>query len=724
MDFSHLIPKFDLLYFLFFNSLHLEKSQVAGVITAAICAVLLLIFIWFGVVVVYKYFKAKFRINFYRKKLVAPIKDNKPEEILQKRRELLEIAKEGKYGIIWQEFDQSLVEKRNPSGLYNTFDAAHFFNNHTLASGLTENRLLAAVPGFLTAIGVIGTFVGLTFGLSQIELQGTPDDMKDGIIGLINGAASAFLTSVWGVATSLVFNWFEKGCERSIKKQIYFLQTEIDDIFPRIVAEQSLYNIEFINQSSHEHLAELSEKIGVEMQKVMTETSLQISQSIVESLSSALTPAIDKLVSNASEGSEKALETLINEFLHKVGNAGEQQKEAMSGATQALSQSSEKMLSNLEKFTEQLDYKIEDIRQSNHEILSKMQVLFAEQFTEFQSKQHILLQGMQSSVETITGNNQNTLKTLTDVIESFMQKLTALLAEFNQNSQSTINTINSSISEQSSAQKDELTQFMGHLSQTIETLNRNNAEMLKTTENVLTERVNAQVLQDSKRAEQINQQVELGRKAQQDLTESVKVVLEQQNQQNNSLSEQLAELLTNFKRLASANLESSESMEKAAMQINSSSNQFTHLSESLKAITNEFSLKLASTLLLTEKVLKGNQDVAQLFNQAGEKINSSSDLINQTSQNLVSTAQSTRSGFEAMQKHFEQLSIALKAHISDLNNQVSDLLTNYSQRVVDQTNVRLNEWNKQTNAYTTAMNDAMNTLNSIVDEIDGKIGRK
>ena len=52
--------------------------------------------------------------------------------------------------------------------LFNTLDASHFFNHYSLARGLTDNRLLTAVPSFLTAIGVIGTFAGLQIGLGEI----------------------------------------------------------------------------------------------------------------------------------------------------------------------------------------------------------------------------------------------------------------------------------------------------------------------------------------------------------------------------------------------------------------------------------------------------------------------------------------------------------------------------------------------------------------------------
>ncbi len=76
-------------------------------------------------------------------------------------------------GHLWLEFDETLIEIREDgvTQLFNTFDAVYFFNSSTLAKGVTNNRLIAAVPGFLTAIGVIGTFVGLQIGLSGMDIS-------------------------------------------------------------------------------------------------------------------------------------------------------------------------------------------------------------------------------------------------------------------------------------------------------------------------------------------------------------------------------------------------------------------------------------------------------------------------------------------------------------------------------------------------------------------------
>ncbi len=127
-------------------------------LSAAIVAFLFITFLSFFIYSLFKYFGATHHLRFYRRLLQGLAVD----QLLERRREIVNKALEKPdYGKLWREFDESLVHVPQKNRLCNTLDAAHFFNTHTLARGLTENRLLAAVPGFLTAIGVIGTFAGL-----------------------------------------------------------------------------------------------------------------------------------------------------------------------------------------------------------------------------------------------------------------------------------------------------------------------------------------------------------------------------------------------------------------------------------------------------------------------------------------------------------------------------------------------------------------------------------
>ena len=178
---------------------------------------------------------SQYRVGQRLRALNSLLNGQTKEALASKRRETLQNALQSQppeVGKLWREFDESLVSSGfgENGQLFNTLDAEHFFNPLTLARGLSASRLMAATPSFLVAIGVLGTFVGLTVGLESLDLDSRSevDNLRDGIDGLIQGAAVAFMTSVWGVFMSLVLNFAEKVFERSALNGIRKLQQDID----------------------------------------------------------------------------------------------------------------------------------------------------------------------------------------------------------------------------------------------------------------------------------------------------------------------------------------------------------------------------------------------------------------------------------------------------------------------------------------------------------------
>jgi hypothetical protein len=111
------------------------------------------VFFIFLLRVFYGGMQSRLKIGFFEH-LLAGIES---EQLVEQRANLRDKAqKDPILSDLWLEFDETLVISPDGKRLWNTVDAAIFFSTHTLASGITESRLIAAVPGFLTAVGVIG----------------------------------------------------------------------------------------------------------------------------------------------------------------------------------------------------------------------------------------------------------------------------------------------------------------------------------------------------------------------------------------------------------------------------------------------------------------------------------------------------------------------------------------------------------------------------------------
>ncbi len=285
-------------------------------------------------------------------------------QLVQHRRELRQSAAENaKLARLWLAFDATWVESQDGSRLYQTQEAAQFFNSHTLSQGIAGNRLLMAMPGMLTAFGILGTFVGLQIGLSTLDLS-SPQVLNSSIVPLIQGAAVAFATSVWGTVASVVFNFLEKSIEQDLSRRINVLQTQADGLFGRHVPEQTLLNIERASVEAENALKGLAEQIGERMQEVMLEVPQQIQAGIEASMS----PAIDKLVSAAEalaerQGSshQEALTQLIESFIEKVSASGETSREGMENASAQLADSIANWGTTMEQFLGRLDHRATDI---------------------------------------------------------------------------------------------------------------------------------------------------------------------------------------------------------------------------------------------------------------------------------------------------------------------------------------------------------------------------
>jgi hypothetical protein len=99
-----------------------------------------------------------------------------------------------------------------------------------LGCDFQNNRLIASLPSFLTAIGILGTFIGLQAGLGSVGSIHTQDTeaLLQGVSDILSKAQVAFATSVWGVGTSLLFSFLEKFAHNLLQREINELIKSLD----------------------------------------------------------------------------------------------------------------------------------------------------------------------------------------------------------------------------------------------------------------------------------------------------------------------------------------------------------------------------------------------------------------------------------------------------------------------------------------------------------------
>lgn len=368
LDFGNLIPRFREVLFG-----EIPLNSAAGFSTSVVL-VIIGVTTFALIYAIVNFRKAYRRVSFYKKTL----KPYTPDDLLSKREDVTrKMIKNPEYQGIWEEFDESLVVFGGE--LHNTLDASHFFNVHSLAHSLADNRLIAAIPGLLTAMGVIGTFVGLQVGLGEISSSGLGtsltgvDEINQGIGNLISSATIAFMTSVWGVGASIIFNFFEKILERNIRSSVFKLQLQIDRLYRRLTPEKSLSDIESHSRESREIMQTLAEKIGERMQEALVESTDKIKNSLVESLEAVLQPSVEALVSNARESSKAALRSLVEDFTGAITSEGRHQSEQMNAASEKVQETVNNLETSFKEFIIKLEAQSDSIVTTNSSVMQEVQ---------------------------------------------------------------------------------------------------------------------------------------------------------------------------------------------------------------------------------------------------------------------------------------------------------------------------------------------------------------
>ena len=88
-------------------------------------------------------------------------------------------------------------------------DIEEYLNEEELDNHI-HKRLLEMVPDIFTSLGILGTFVGLVWGLKNFE-PSNYEAMTTSVASLVDGIKVAFLTSIYGISLSIVYTYGMKN---------------------------------------------------------------------------------------------------------------------------------------------------------------------------------------------------------------------------------------------------------------------------------------------------------------------------------------------------------------------------------------------------------------------------------------------------------------------------------------------------------------------------------
>lgn len=172
-----------------------------------------------------------------------------------------------------------------------------------------HKRILEMASDIFTSLGILGTFVGLVWGLKNFEPTNY-EAMTTSVASLVDGIKVAFLTSIYGIAMSIVYTC---GMKSEYSSMTASLQKFLDRFHTYVMptAESESMNILVSSQKNQTAAMEqMAEKFSVQMagsfEKVITPTFQKMNDSL------------DVLVSSVTKCQEDAIREILDTFLKEM----------------------------------------------------------------------------------------------------------------------------------------------------------------------------------------------------------------------------------------------------------------------------------------------------------------------------------------------------------------------------------------------------------------------
>lgn len=552
-------------------------------------------------------------------------------------------------------FQESLINFQQKTKSLN--EAQNIFLESYRSSKYLNTQFLQSVPHILVGIGIVGTFLGLAVGVENFDSQNA-EQIRKSIEYLLEGMSLAFLSSIFGLGTSVIFQLIDRNYLSYIYKKLRSFCKEVDS---RYYIDPGVYAIE-------------RNAIAINEFKDMLQE-----QWVEEKEGDLIMPKhrLRELFTHA-EKQTHALEDFSADLAVELGeiieNKNEIFKNSMGGVLD------DKLMPAFEKLDTAIDQLIKTKEQSSDAVINnaigELQQTLQQMGEDF-SKQ--MMGGIDGKLNTLVDKLEKAGNTIGQVPANFQDMMGKMQQEFEETSTRTsedMATVSSLIKEEFKNLSKEFGQTLGSMKDILS----NVMERQETTVNSMDGIVN-----------QAGQMANISSDMQQKFANSIDK-LDNLSKTIDSLSDKL---LTGANKLYSSSGDLSETSkalrENLVTYVDQTKNSLNQISKQL-AHTENFTSKYTERFEGMKENLKTIQNgTGQLIDKQFNSIESIADTLdqiratNESSADLSVKFNTTISGLDKVSQQIQQVGNSLRVSTSNLDN-ASRKFDNSSERISDNLN--------------------------------------
>ncbi len=310
---------------------------------------------------------------------------------------------------IWNDFRKSLIHHKDidHEQMYSVTDASEYFSfqNFTQKMNLT---FWQGYGGTFTGLGILGTFFGLTVGLSGLDMTSSDIEvLKSGIAELLSGVQFAFITSLIGIILAIFYGPFHNGRVNQFRKSVQHLSNLIEGMFPRHTSEYWL----------HEGYVQATEQ---------TTAIKNIAADVSQAIFDAFDQRFDDGISRLCDQIEEKITPLFENVCNSIGNLGNDGAHAINETISKIAGSQmQDFAESLNTFTSNIQRTVVESKQTSDEMnktilstLSEMQIQLKSGAEDAANQMRTSTLGLQSTLS----KHEETLQQNYDRAETLIQR--------------------------------------------------------------------------------------------------------------------------------------------------------------------------------------------------------------------------------------------------------------------------------------------------------------
>lgn len=334
---------------------------------------------------------------------------------------------------LWAEYQQTLHEQRTFNSqngieelvaIRSTTSAEIFFSPSVLVDNQLHTEFFKHLPGILTGLGIIGTFLGLIHGLQAFQINENTEVIRQSLEQLLHGVYEAFLVSMAAIFLAMFVTIIEKSLLSKLYRKVEELCFLIDSLYESGAGEEYLERLVKSSEESTSQAKIIKDSLVKDLKEILTEiTQQQIQSNLLNQ--QKLSEPLNKIAEGFNDQREKTGRDLSGALDNVFAAFTQRLQDLFGGQTTGIYELQQKTIEELQATVQQFQKMAANIDATGRNTTNVMTETLVKTMENMESRQQTMNERMTNFFEQIQKISQSSQDEAGKKLERLLNQLTA-----------------------------------------------------------------------------------------------------------------------------------------------------------------------------------------------------------------------------------------------------------------------------------------------------------